>query len=173
MKRWFLTTAALFLALPLAAARPAMAADANTIAQAAGDKDPWIVSFADAPDGTISLSDEMAEFAYDLFAGADYILTDNGQLLLGHLKGNEFTLILPRAAQKSYNSNNYFVAHARSEDRTLFLDGRIYRSKDDPKQGYAEFTLLVIGKDGYTFSTHIEQDLTFTVKDDILDKPSG
>ena len=173
MKRWFLTAAALFLALPLVAARPAAAAEANTIAQATGDKDPWIVSFADAPDGTITLSDEMADFVYDQFAGAEYILTDNGRLLLGHLKGNDLTLIAPQAAQVPYNENRYFVVHARSEDRTVFLDGRIFRSKEDPKVGYAEFTFLVIGKDGYTFTTHIEQDLTFKVSEDILDKPSG
>jgi hypothetical protein len=173
MKRWLLSTAALVLALPLAVARPAMAAEVNTIAQAAGDKDPFVISFADAADGTITLNDDMAEILYSVFAGAQYILTDDGRLLLGHLQGNNLALIAPVAAQISFNENRYFVVHARTKDGKQFLDGRIWRSKENPKAGYAEFTFLQIGPNGVSISTHIEQDLTFVVKEDILDKPSG
>jgi hypothetical protein len=172
MKRWLLSTAALVLALPLAAARPAMAAEVKAIAQAVGDKDPFVLSWADTADGKVALDDEMGEIVYDLFAGAQYILTDDGQLLLGHLKGTDLTLFLPQAAQVHNEAKTYFIVHVRNKERTVFLDGRIARSTEDPTKGYAEFTLLLIDSQGESTSTHIEQELTFT-NNDILSKPSG
>src|SRR5687768_8610180 len=118
MKRWFLSTAALVLALPLAAARPAMAAEVKVVAQAVGDKDPFVISWADTVDGRSAIDDEMGEIVSALFAGAQYILTDNGQLLLGHLKGADLTLFMPQAAQVHNEAQTYFVVHVRNKERT-------------------------------------------------------
>ena len=153
---------ALALSLPLlAAARPSAAAGVNAIAQAVGDNDPLTISWADSADGKISLDDNMSAQVHGLFAGAQYILTDDGRLLLGHLKGSDLTLIVPQAAQIHNDKNTFFVTHVRSQDRALFLDGSITRFSDQPNKGYAEFTLLLVGKQGDTVSTHIEQDLVF------------
>jgi hypothetical protein len=162
MKHYPLMGLALALTMPLlCATRPAAAAEIKAIAQAVGSNDPLTISWADSADGKLTLDDDLSALTNDMFSGAQYILTEDGQLLLGHLNGNSLDLIVPAAAQIHNDKNDFFIVHVRSADRNLFLDGSITRYSDDPTKGYAEFTLLLIGKQGGTVSTHIEQSLTF------------
>jgi hypothetical protein len=174
MKQLSMLSVAMTLALPLlCGARPATAADLKVIAQAVGENDPLTVSWLDNADGSLVISDLLSGVIHDLFAGIQYVLTEDGQLLLRRLKGNEVSLILPAAAQVHNQKKTLFLIHMRSKDRTRFLDGSVNRFESNPSKGYAEFTLLEVLENGITASTHIEQDLVFANSGPDLDVKSG
>jgi hypothetical protein len=95
------------------------------------------------------------------FAGAQYLFTDQGSIIIGRLQGQELKLVVPPIAEMHNEAQTFYVTHVRSGDKTLFLDGTIRRYQDDPSQGFAQFNLLMVAKDGTTISTLIQQDLTF------------
>jgi hypothetical protein len=159
MKSLKLLTLALAAALPLVAGvRPAAAAEITPIAQAVGEAEPFVISWVDTADGKVGIDAARITAA---FSSVRYIFTDQGQLLLGQMQGQELKLVLPAAHMLKNEKNTYFLAHVRSADKTLFLDGSAVRYASDPTKGYAEWTLLTVGKDGSTVSTHIEQELAF------------
>jgi hypothetical protein len=162
VKKVLLSGAVLALALPLLSApMRASAANVNVIAQAAGDPDPFTISWTDSADGSVSIDDKMASQIHDLFAGVQYLFTDNNQLLLGQAKGSDLSLILPAANQIHNSKNTDFIVHLRSKDGKMFLDGEVLRFTDNPAKGYAQFTLLLLDSSGASASTLIEQSLAF------------
>jgi hypothetical protein len=162
VKNLSLAGAVFALALPLLSAPlRASAANVNVIAQAAGDPDPFTLSWVDSADGKVGLDDKMAGQIHDIFAGVQYIFTDNNQLLLGQAKGSDLSLILPAANQIHNSKNTDFVVHLRSKDGKIFLDGEVLRFTDNPAKGYAQFTLLLLDSSGASASTLVEQPLAF------------
>ena len=150
------------LALPLVvSARPAGAAEVKVIARAAGDNDPFVWSWVDGADGKLSIDEKTAAQLHDMFAGAQYLFTDQNTILVGRLQGQELKPIVPPVVEVHNEAQTYFLAHVRSQDKTLFLDGTIIRFKDEPTKGFAQWNLLLITKSGATISSKIEQELTF------------
>jgi hypothetical protein len=85
--------AAFALALPLlGASRPAAATDVKPIAQAVGNKDPFVITWEDTADGKLDFADDVRGVIHDLFASVQYVLTDSGQLLLVQKDGSKVVL---------------------------------------------------------------------------------
>src|SRR5262249_21393116 len=143
-------------------APPARAAQVTVLLDGVGDKDPFVVAFADADNGSISLDKDTAQRVHDKMGGVHYLITDAGQLLVGTLNGSDLTAVLPTgAALAASQDNTYFVVHARSTDRRTFVDGQIFRFTDDPSKGAAILTLTLFDAQGNSRSVHVEQDLAF------------
>ena len=146
----------------IAAVLPARAAQVTLLAEGVGDKDPFVVAFADGANGEISLDKDTGQRVHDKLAGVHYLITENGQLLVGAVNGTELATVLPAGAALSVSKDNtYFVVHARSEDRRTFVDGQIFRFTSDPSKGAAILTLSLFDGQGNSRSVHVEQDLTF------------
>jgi len=162
MKHLSLLGLAMAFPLPLVAApRPAAAASVTAVAQAVGESDPFVFTWVDGTDGKLSINDQVASQIHDMFAGAQYLVTDKGQLIVGQLQGQELKAIVPPTAVVKNQANTFFISHIRSQDKTLFLDGTIDRFQSDPTKGYAQFNLTLVAKDGSTISTLVQQLLTF------------
>ncbi len=164
MKHLSLLALAMTFALPAALApRPAAAADTVTaVAQAVGEADPFVFTWVDGVDGKLSVNQQIAGQLHGMFAGARYVVTDNGQLILGQLQGQELKTIAPTSAVAKNQEGTFFISHVRSQDKTLFMDGTIDRYRSDPSKGFAQFNLTLVAKDGSTISTVIQQLLTFS-----------
>ena len=157
-----LAALSLTLALPLLApARPAAAAQITVVAQATGDKDPFVLCFAEDAQGKSGLDKTMAQKLHDSFANAQYLLTDQGQLLIGQGNGQNLQLVVPPALAAGFNKNSSFVVHARSADSKTFVDGVVFQFSDDPTQGLANLTVTLQDGKGNSRSAHIEQSLTW------------
>ena len=162
MKHLSILGLAIAFALPIVVApRPAAADTLNAVAQAVGESDPFVFTWVDGTDGKLSINDQISGQIHGMFAGARYIVTDKGQLILGQLQGQELKTILPPTAVAKNQANTFFISHIRSQDKTLFLDGTIDRFQSDPTKGYAQFNLTLVAKDGSTISTLVQQMLTF------------
>lgn len=163
MKKFSLVGAMLATALPLlSGVRPAAAATSITVAaQAAGDKNPFVMSWADSADGKTTATDsKMAQKIHDLFGGVQFIITDKGDLVIGQVNGQNIQNLLPPAHAIDVNDGKgYYVVHLRAN--TVFLDGVIYRGSSDPTKGRARLTLLLIDAKGNSSSSYIEQPLTW------------
>jgi hypothetical protein len=162
MKQLSLFGLALTLALPLlAAGRPAAAAQQVTaVAQAAGEKDPFTLSWLDDAQGKTTKTDQAtSKKIHDVFAGAQYIITDQNQLIVGQGNGSNLQVVLAANAVDVSNGKGYYVVHQRGQG--LFLDGTVYRFGDDPTSGIARLTLVLIDQQGNSASTYIEQLLTW------------
>src|SRR4051812_36301698 len=113
MKKLSLVGAMLAVAFPLfSGIRPAAAATSITaVAQAAGDKDPFVLSWADSADGkTTATDDKMAKTVHDLFAGVQFIITDKGDLIVGQVNGQSVQNMLPAVhAIDVNNGKGYYV----------------------------------------------------------------
>jgi hypothetical protein len=174
MKQLSMLSVAMTFALPLLwGAPPAAAAELKVIAQAVGENDPLIISWVDTADGKLRIDDQLSGLTHVAFAGIQYILTEDGRLLLGRVKGDTLEQTMPTAAQIHNQKNTLFIVHVRSKDRTFFLDGSVNRFQSDPSKGYAELTVLMVAPNGDTVSTHIEQDLVFAQPGPDLDVKSG
>ena len=150
------------LALPLVtSARPAAAAELKVVARATGDNDPFVFTWVDGADGKLRTDAQAAGVSHAAFAGAQYLFTDQGTIIIGRIQGQDLKLVVPPINEAHNEAGTFFVTHVRSGDKTLFLDGTINRYRDDPTQGFAQFNLLMVAKDGTTISTLIQQDLTF------------
>lgn len=153
---------AMAFALPVVVApRPAAAASVNAVVQAVGESDPFVFSWVDGTDGKLSVNNQIASQIHDMFANARYLVTDQGQLILGQLQGQELKTIVPPTAVAKNQANTFFISHIRSQDKTLFLDGTIDRFTSDPTKGFAQFNLTLVAKDGSTISTLVQQMLAF------------
>jgi hypothetical protein len=162
MKTVSMLGAAFALALPLlGASRPAAATDVKPIAQAVGEKDPYVITWEDTADGKLDFADDLRAVIHDLFASVQYVLTDSGQLLLVQTDGSKQIQILPAAYQIHNDKMTDFIVHLRTQDGQ-FLDGEIVRYHDDPSKGYANFTWLILLKNGGSLSTLIDQSLDFS-----------
>jgi len=162
MKKLALFAITLAAVLPLVAARPAHAATQETaIAQATGDKQPFALSWADDAQGTTTKTDSaMSQKIAAAFAGAQYLITDQGHLIIGQLSGSNLQPILPPAAILDVsNGKGYYVVHLKAAG--IYLDGVVYQSTQDPTQGAAIFDLVLINPQGASESTHVEQGLTW------------
>jgi hypothetical protein len=160
--RLALAALSLTLSLPLLApARPAAAAQLTVVAQATGDKDPFVLCFADDPKGQTGLDKTMGQKLHDSFASVQYLFTDQGQLLIGRLNGQDLQLVAPPALAAGFNKNTYFVVHARSADSKTFVDGVVFQFSDDPTQGLANLTVTLQDGKGNSRSAHIEQSLAW------------
>ena len=162
-RRGWLLGWAILLALPLGAApRPAGAQQEVTVVlRAVGEQEPFVFSWTDDKDGKISVEDGWIDQVTAQFAGAQYLVTDQGQVILGHIEGNTLKPAFAPAVSASNETQTFFVVHLRSQDRTLFLDGTMGRFSSDPTKGFAQWTLLLLNSDGSSISSVIQQDLTF------------
>jgi hypothetical protein len=70
VKKLILFGMTLALALPLVAARPAAAAQANVIAQAIGDKDPFALTWADDTNGNTKIDQAISQKIHDTHRAA-------------------------------------------------------------------------------------------------------
>jgi hypothetical protein len=163
MKHLSLLGLAIAFALPVVVApRPAAAAETVTaVARAVGETDPFVFTWVDGADGKLSVNNQIAGQIHDMFAGAQYLVTDKGQLILGQVQGQELKAITPTSAVLKNQDGTFFISHVRSQDKTLFLDGTIDRFRSDMTKGYAQFNLTLVAKDGSTISTVVQQMLTF------------
>lgn len=163
MKHLSLLGLAMAFALPVVVApRPAAAAETVTaVARAVGEADPFVFTWVDGTDGKLSVNAQIAGQIHGMFAGAHYVVTDKGQLILGQLQGQELKTIAPTSAVAKNQDSTFFISHVRSQDKTLFLDGTIDQFRGDPTRGYAQFNLTLVAKDGSTISTVVQQALTF------------
>src|SRR5258708_7574176 len=161
MKKLALFALPLAAALPLVAARPAhAAASANVVAQAVGDKDPFALSWLDDAKGNTKIDPTMSGKIHDAFANVQYLITDQGDLLIGQMSGSTLTPVLPAGhAVDALNGKGYYIVHMRSQ--TTFLDGTVIRFGDQPDQGLARLTLTLQDGKGNSASTYIEQALTW------------
>jgi hypothetical protein len=163
MKKLSLFGLAVALALPLlAAVRPAAAANQVTaVAQAAGEKDPFTLSWLDDAQGKTTKTDQTtSQKIHDAFAGVQYIVTDQNQLIVGQASGSSLQPLLPPVnALDVTNGKGYYVVHLRTQ--SIFLDGTVYHYADDPTKGIARLTLVLIDQQGNSASTYIEQQLTW------------
>jgi hypothetical protein len=162
MKPLSLLGLAIALALPaVVAPRPAAAATVNAVARAIGEEDPFVFTWVDSSDGKLSVSQEIAGQIYDMVANAQYVITDNGQLLLAQLQGQELKTVVPPLTVAKNQENTFFITHMRSPDKTILVDGTIDRYKSDPSKGFAQFTLTLFARDGSSSTTLVQQLLTF------------
>jgi hypothetical protein len=162
MKKLSLFTLICALALPLVASvRPAAAAEVKVVASATGDNDPFVFTWIDSADGKLSVSAQASGVSHAAFAGAQYLFTEQGSIIIGRLQGQDLKMVVPMIAEAHNETGTFYVAHLRTPDKTLFVDGTIRRYEDDPAHGFAQFNLLMVAKDGSTISTLIQQDLTF------------
>ena len=161
-RRFLLLSWVLALALPLgAAARPAGAEEVTVVLRAVGEEAPFVFSWIDDKDGKISVDPGVNEQIQALFAGAQYLVTDQNRVILAHGEGSELEQVFAPAVAANNEEKTFFVVHLRSGDRTLFLDGTVERFRSDPKKGLAQWNLLLVGNDGSTISSVIQQDLAF------------
>jgi hypothetical protein len=161
-RRFFRLGWAIMLMLPLVAApRPARAVEVTVALRAVGEAEPFVFSWIDDKDGKISVDPGVDDQIQALFAGAQYLVTDQNQVILAHGEGNEVAQVFAPAAAANNAEKTFFVVHLRSKDRTLFLDGTMERFNSDPKKGFAQWTLLLVNNDGSTISSVIQQNLTF------------
>ena len=161
-QRFFRLGWAIMLVLPLVAApRPARAVEVTVVLRAVGEEAPFVFSWIDDKDGKISVDPGVDDQVQALFAGAQYLVTDQNRVILAHGEGNELEQVFAPAVAANNAEKTFFVVHLRSKDRTLFLDGTIERSDGDPKKGFAQWTLLLVNNDGSTISSVIQQDLAF------------
>jgi hypothetical protein len=161
-QRFFRLGWAIMLVLPLAAApRPARAVEVTVVLRAVGEEAPFVFSWIDDKDGKISVDPGVDEQIQALFAGAQYLVTDQNRVILAHGEGNEVEQVFAPAVAANNTEKTFFVVHLRSGDRTLFLDGTMERFNSDPKKGLAQWNLLLVGNDGSTISSVIQQDLAF------------
>jgi hypothetical protein len=161
MKRLSLFALALSLSLPLLAGRPAAAAQQVTaVAQAAGEKDPFTLSWLDDAQGKTTKTDQAtSQKIHDIFSGLQYIITDQNQLILGQANGNNLQVLLAANALDVSQGKGYYVVHLRGQG--MFLDGTVYRFSDNPNAGIARLTLVLVDGQGNSASTYIEQGLTW------------
>src|SRR5688500_14520199 len=123
MKHLSLLGLAIAFALPVfAAPRPAAAAETVTaVARAVGEADPFVFTWVDGTDGKLSVDQQFAGQIHGMFAGAQYIVTDKGQLILAQLQGQELKTIAPTQAVAKNQDGTFFISHVRAPDKTLFL----------------------------------------------------
>ncbi len=164
MKTLSLFALSLSLSLPLlAAVRPAAAAgtqQVTAVAQAAGEKDPFTLSWLDDAQGKTTKTDQTtSKKIHDIFAGLQYIITDQNQLILGQASGSNLQVVLAANALDVSSGKGYYVIHMRGQG--IFLDGTVYRFGDDPSSGIARLTLVLVDAQGNSASTYIEQWLTW------------
>ena len=162
MKKLALFALSLAAVLPLVTARPAAAATQETaVAQATGDERPFALSWADNAQGTATQTDSaMSQKIAAAFAGVQYLITDQGHLLIGTMSGSSLQPLLPEgSALDVSNGKGYYVVHVRATG--LYLDGVVFQSSQDPTQGAAILDLVLVNQQGASESTHIEQGLTW------------
>lgn len=161
MKHLTLLGLAMALVLPaVAAPRPAAAEETVTaIAHAVGEQDPFVFTWVDAADGELRVNPDIARQFHGLFANARYLVLNNGQLVIGQLQGQELKTIAPTLTVARNPNNTFFIAHYRSPDKKMALDGTITRY--DASRGFAQFNLTVTTQDGSVATTLIQQNLTF------------
>ena len=152
----------LALALALGAApRPAGAEEVTVVLRAVGGEEPFVFSWIDDKEGKVSIDPEVTEPVLALFAGAQYLVTDQNRVILAHGAGNTLEPVFDPATTARNDAGTFFVAHLRSGDRKLFLDGTVERFRSDPKKGWAQWTLLLVSSNGTTISSVIQQELAF------------
>jgi hypothetical protein len=173
-RRGWLLGWAIMLALPLGAApRPAGAQEVTVVLRAVGEQEPFVFSWIDDKEGKTTVEDGVIDQVTALFAGAQYLVTDQGRVILAHGEGNMVEQVFAPAASASNDTQTFFVVHLRSADRTLFLDGTMERFQNDPTKGFAQWTLLLLSNDGSSISSVIQQDLTFPSATTPLPAPGG
>jgi hypothetical protein len=167
MRRLFPVGAVLALTLPLIASsrhaaaqggQPTSGQQADSFKAAAGSKDVFVFTWADAANGSVS-EDQLTESAKtDQFAGATWGFLKNGTTQIGRLQGNAFqTLYVLNQAVS--DDQTFFLFHFRSKDGKQFIDGSAY-VENDPTKMYATFVIIDIGANGVSTSTYLEQELT-------------
>src|SRR3954454_21438043 len=155
MKKLALFGMTLALALPFVTARPAAAAatQVKVIAQATGDKDPFTLTWIDDAKGNTKIDDQLSGMTHDTFAGLQFIFTDSQQLVLGKVSGGNLrTVLQPAYAVDVNDGKGYYVIHMRSQG--MSLDGVVYRFSDQPDQGLARLTLILLDSKGNSASTY-------------------
>jgi hypothetical protein len=164
MKTLALFGVTLALALPVVAARPAAAAQPEIVAWATGDNDPFVLTWDDPGDGSTEVKSNPA--VHSIFANLEYVFTGDGQLTLGKVSGVSLQRIMaPLHAIDVTDGKGYYVVHFRPTGIGMSLDGAIYRYSDQPDQGLARLTWILVDKAGNASTTYIEQNLTFTDTD--------
>src|SRR5260370_26240367 len=160
MKKLALFALTLALSLPLfAGARPAAAAQVTAVAQATGSKDPFALTWDDDTKGNTKTDDAASKKMHDLFAGLQYIITDQQTLILAQVSGSNLQQLLPPIAALDANGKGYYIVHLRAQN--VFVDGTVYHFSDDPSKGLARLTLVLLDSQGNSASTYIEQDLAW------------
>jgi hypothetical protein len=163
VKKYPLWTLALTLGLPLAGW--AQGAPGETVvAQAVGDQQPGVVAFYDSADGkTSGLDNSMSQKVASALAGAQYMLTDAGHLVVmpAHASGSSAQPVLPVAndVDVSGNQGTYYMVHSRTSSG--FLDGAVSRDLQNPSASYVILDLVLFDQQGDSESIHIEQNLTW------------
>src|SRR5689334_24648318 len=134
MKALALIGMTLAMALPLVAARPAAADEPGMVAWATGDKDPFVVNWEDQGNSDYTKVGPN-NAVHSIFAGVQYVFTDDGRLTLGKFDGPvNFQQILPPVhAIDVSDGKGYYVVHFRAEIG-MSLDGVVYRYSDQPDQ---------------------------------------
>jgi hypothetical protein len=145
------------LFLPL----PAAAEEVTVTVRAVGHEDPFVFSWLEDAEGKLSFDSAVEEQIYDLFSGVHILFTDQNRLILAHPKGNELQQVFSTMHERHTEDGTFAVVHMRSQDRTLFINGTVERFSSDPKRGFAQWNVLMIGAEGNSISTIIQQSLTF------------
>jgi hypothetical protein len=142
------------LSLLTAPGAHAQGQQAKVIAQAKGDTDPFVMVLTDSAKG-VAYDENATKSMTAALAGTDWSVLDNGQLVIS--KGQDVLL------GSSYMSNQgltLFLLHEHSAKS--IVDGWIWRSTSDPRQGVADLFITIFDKDGAgSFTIVYEGNLTF------------
>ncbi len=164
MKKLALFGLALTAAVPLLNTSPAAAAatQENVVAQAVGDAQPGAIAWAVDAKGSKQIDSSTSQKVASLFAGATYLVTDQGHLLIGQMNRSQLQPIFRQAIDAldvSGNQGLYYGVNLSTAG--TFLNGAIMRDQQDPTKGFAIMDLVLVNPQGAAENIHVEQSLTW------------
>jgi hypothetical protein len=141
-------------ALAVAAAPKAHAQSQAKLLVKATAGTPIVNVIVDTSQGT-GLDSKGAAGVAQQFANTDWLILDNGQLVIA--KGDKAVLVANFFTNKDLT---FFLVHRKAQN--LDINGTIFRSSQNPQQGFGELFVTVPLQNNQGYATlHIQAELSF------------
>jgi hypothetical protein len=149
------------VALTLLGSSPAVraAAQPQTLRLGIADNDPFVFTWVDGTDGSVSIDDKTAAKVHDLFANTVWLFLDDGRLIVAKGQSLNDLMEIVTLQHRHNDKLTFYLAHWRSKDGAQPIDLSVNVSGQDPKQAFVEMTFVDRQPDGSSMTHHVELSL--------------